>query len=83
MKFFIFESCSTYIYAVQIFIHLKFCFLHTFADQGAPSTLPRQSFPGMEISVQPENSYLPQSVETEKGNSQTGTTFDLQSDLSQ
>lgn len=37
-----------------------------FLGGGAPSTLPRQSFPGMEISVQPGNSYMPQSVEPRK-----------------
>ncbi|XP_017253003.1 probable WRKY transcription factor 2 [Daucus carota subsp. sativus] len=37
-----------------------------FLGGGASSNVPHQSLPGMEISGQPDNSYLPQSVEPEK-----------------
>nr|USN24506.1 WRKY transcription factor [Panax notoginseng] len=52
-------------------------------SKGAPSTLPQQSFPGTEISVQSENSYLPSSVEPGKANSLSGIAWHFQADFSQ
>nr|USN24514.1 WRKY transcription factor [Panax notoginseng] len=51
-------------------------------NKGGPSTLPPQSFPGMEVSGQSENSYPPITVEPGKTNPQNGTALHLQTDFS-
>lgn len=50
--------------------------------QATSTTLPQQSFPSIEISVQSDNSRLPRNLGPAKAHSQNGTSLHLQADFS-
>ncbi|KAM7514410.1 hypothetical protein LguiA_003993 [Lonicera macranthoides] len=52
------------------------------ASKATSSTLPQQSFPSIEVSVQSDNSRLPCNLEPAKAHSQNGTSLHLHTDFS-